>query len=82
LKTSGTATCGDRHLTAPPFFGRLTDRGVGIAWNATGTPCAYEHRALSLPPHHGNVTGQESGARSKRDGWPRHWGSGPHVSAS
>jgi hypothetical protein len=39
LKTRATATCGDRHLAAPPFFGRLTDRGVGVAWNAIGTPC-------------------------------------------
>lgn len=65
------------------FFGRLTDPGgrhrLECEWYAL---CAYEHRALSLPPNYGSVTGQESGARSKRDGWPCHWGSGPHVSAS
>lgn len=82
FENSRTATCGDRHLTAPPFWkanrpGRR--HRLECEWYAV---YAYEHRALSLPPNYGNVIGQESGARSKRDGWLCHWGSGPHVSAS
>lgn len=64
---------------APPI--RKANRsGIGIAWKANGTPRRMGI-VRSAFRHLGNVTGQESDARSKRDGWPSHWGSGPHVSA-
>jgi len=33
LENACTATCGDRHLSAPPFLGGLTGRGPAPAGN-------------------------------------------------
>src|SRR6516162_4297829 len=81
LKTVSTATCGDRDLSAPPFQGRLTGQGAPAGWKPRGTPKAYGHRALSLPPLW--KVNPAGAGRPFEAGWMgNHWGSRPRPSAS